>query len=50
MSLYILILLFLIYFEMLVVVVERNEREKAMNKIENILTKFISKDKILIWK
>ncbi len=32
------------------VVVERKERVEAMNKIQNILTKFISKDKILIWK
>jgi hypothetical protein len=32
------------------VVVERKERVEAMNKIQNILTKFISRDKILIWK
>ena len=32
------------------VVVERKERVEAMNEIQNILTKFISKDKILIWK
>ena len=31
-------------------VVERKERVEAMNKIQNILIKFISKDKILIWK
>ena len=32
------------------VVVEHKERVKAMNKIQNVLTKFISRDKILIWK
>ena len=32
------------------VVVKRKERVEAMNKIQNILIKFISKDKILIWK
>jgi len=32
------------------VVVEHKERVEAMNKIQNVLTKFISRDKILIWK
>ena len=33
-----------------IVAVESQERELAMNEIQNILTDFISKDKILIWK
>ena len=32
------------------VVVESKVREIAMNKIEDILNEFISKDKILVWK
>ncbi len=32
------------------VVVERKERVQATKKIQNILTKFIPRDKILIWK
>ena len=33
-----------------IVAVKGQDRELAMNKIQNILTDFISKDKILIWK